>query len=714
MTEPGKKIIGRFAIVYILIVMFMGVIVYNILKIQTVERDNWLELGKKNDKKDFIVRPNRGNIYSADGQLMASSIPTYYVYMDTRVPALHVKEGRLFYENVDSLAESLANYFKDKSKAAYKRDIIKAYNQKKGEYQFYKGRISYAQLKDIKKFPLFRLGRNRSGLLTKEMFRRVKPYTTLASRTIGDIYADETKGGKNGLELGFEEYLKGTPGVSARKKVANRWQEVVQVEPIDGMDIISTIDVDMQDIAEKALLEKLKEIEAQTGYAIVMEVKTGEIKAIVNMDRNRDGSYSERRNGAVSDRVEPGSTFKTVSLMAVLDDGKAKLTDVIATGNGLYRFGPATMRDHNAHRGGYGDITLEQALNASSNVGISRTVVNAYGKNPGKFVEKLYKMGMNEPFELHIPGTAKPWIRHPNDKSVYWSATTLPWMSIGYEVQVAPIYTLAFYNAIANNGRFLEPLLVKSINQNGIVVKEFTARVINEQMCKPSTVKDVQKALLGVVESPKYGTGKIVHSPHVRIAGKTGTAQISKGSAGYTAGGKSHQVSFCGFFPYEDPKYTCIVVIREPRIGYPSGGAMSGVVVKNIAERITSIDTTSTIIDFKNDSTLKFTAKEPSLKPGKSAAIQTVMNTLNHPVTVPAEEWVRVKEENKSVQLEPIEVEDRVIPNLRGMGAKDAVFLCEEAGLRVNFSGIGKVVSQSIPAGTKVKKGQTIALVLAH
>ena len=713
MTEPGKKIIGRFASVYILIVIMMGAIVYNILKIQTVERENWLELGKKNDKKDIKVRPNRGNIYSADGQLMASSIPTYYVYMDTRVPALHEKEGALFYENIDSLAESLANYFKDKSKSAYKRDITNAYNQKKAEYQFYKGRISYSQLKDLRKFPLFKLGRNKSGLITKEMFRRVKPYTTLASRTIGDIYADESKGGKNGLELGFDEYLKGTPGLSSRQKVANKWQVVVQIEPTDGMDIISTIDVDMQDIAEKALLEKLREIEAQTGYAILMETKTGEIKAIGNMDRNNDGTYSENRNGSVADKVEPGSTFKTASLMAVLDDGKAKLTDVIATGNGIFNYGRSVMRDHNYHRGGYKDITLEQSLNASSNIGISRTIVNAYGNNPGKFIDKLYKMGLNEPFNLHIPGTAKPAIKHPNDKASYWSGSSLPWMSIGYEVQQAPIYTLAFYNAIANNGKFVEPLFVKSINQNGQVIKQFSARVINEQICKPSTLKDVRQALLGVVEHPRYGTAKAVHSPHVRIAGKTGTAQISKGSAGYKAGGKSHQVSFCGFFPYENPRYTCIVVIREPRIGLPSGGLMSGVVVKNIAERIIAIDTTTSIIDIKSDSTLIAKNKRPSVKSGRSTAIKTVMKKLNQPVSTSNDEWLIAKIDENKIQFNSLPVQKRVTPNFYNMGAKDAVFLCEEVGLKVNFSGVGKVISQSIPAGTKIDKGQTIELVLA-
>lgn len=713
MTEPGKKIIGRFATVYIIIVILMMSIIYNIAKIQTVERENWLKLGEKNNKNDIIVRPNRGNIYSADGRLMASSIPTYYVYMDTRVPALHEDDGKLFAENIDSLSICLSDYFGDKSSEAYKRDMTAAYRQGKGEYNFYKGKISYAQLKDIRRFPLFRLGRNKSGLLTKEMFSRVKPFTSLASRTIGDIYADESRGGKNGLELGFDSILKGTPGLSSRQKVANRWEEITQVEPVDGMDIVSTIDVDMQDITEKALLDKLKEIEAQTGYAILMEVATGEIKAIVNMDRNPDGSYTENRNGAVSDKVEPGSTFKTVSLMAVLDDGKAKLTDVIETGNGLYKFGKATMRDHNAHKGGYGSITLEQSLNASSNVGISRTIYRAYGDNPGKYVDKLYKMGLNEPFQLYIPGSAKPWIRHPNDKSSYWSATTLPWMSIGYEVQIPPIYTLAFYNAIANNGKYIEPLFVKSINKNGLMVREFKARVINSQICKPSTLKEVRQALLGVVENPKYGTGKAVHSPYVRIAGKTGTAQISKGSAGYSAGGKSHQVSFCGFFPYENPKYTCIVVIREPKIGYPSGGLMSGVVVKNIAERISAIDTVSTIFDLQLDSTYT-DIKKPLVKSGKYEAIQNVMTNLQQSYGGEGASWVKTISDGKTTNLTNLPLVAGTVPDMTGMCAKDAIYLCEKLSLKINMKGIGKLTSQSLSPGTKTAKGQEITLIFEN
>lgn len=712
MTEPGKNIIGRFAVIYGIIVLILIFVIYKIIVIQFVEGDKWIELGMKGVNKPREIRPNRGNIYSCDGQLMASSIPSYYVYMDTRVEALHLKEGELFTQNIDSLSECLADYFNDKSKAEYKRDITKAYRQGKGEYAFYKGRISYSQLKDIKKFPLFRLGKNKSGLLTKEMFVRVKPYTSLASRTIGDIYADETRGGKNGLELGFDSILIGKPGISLLQKVANTKQYITTVEPTDGMDIISTIDIDFQDIAEKALIEKLTEINAQTGYAIVMEVKTGHIKAIVNMDKNPNGSYSENRNGAVADKVEPGSTFKVASLMAVLDEGKAHLTDVIETGNGLYRYGRATMRDHNAHRGGYGTITLEQAINASSNVGISRTVVNAFGSDPGKFVDKLYKMGLNEKFDLYLPGSAKPSIRHPNDKSSYWSATTLPWMTIGYEVQLAPIYTLAFFNAIANDGKFIEPLFIKSIQKNGQVVKTFTSRVIREHICKPSTLKDVRQTLLGVVENPKYGTGKAAHSSFVRIAGKTGTAQISKGAFGYAAGGKSHQVSFCGFFPYENPRYTCIVVIREPRIGLPSGGLMAGAVVKNIAERISAIDTITTIFDLKTDS-IRMAMKKPMVKSGNFIAFDNVMKALNLSYEGEGVEWMKSSCDGISTKIQNLPLYEKNVPDLIGMGAKDAIYLCERIGLKPIINGIGKVISQDISPGFKVSKGETIQLTLS-
>lgn len=709
MSEKRKDIVLRFGIVYVIICCAFLLVIFKIIKLQTVERERWLALGAQSVKADIVVKANRGNIYACDGQLMASSIPTYYVYMDLRVPALHEKEGKLFKENIDSLAIGLASYFKDRTVNQYKQAITQAYNQAKGEYQLFPKRITYSDLKQIKKLPLFRLGKNKSGLITKELLKRVRPFGSLGRRTIGDIYADESKGGKNGLELFFNQQLLGTPGVSIRHKVANHYMETVQLEPIDGMDVNTTLNVDMQDIAEKALVDSMRSFDAMAGYAILMETKTGEIKAMVNMQQNPDKSFTENRNGAVSDLVEPGSTFKVMSLMAAIDDGRVKITDMIETGAGHFAFGNRVMNDHNAKTGGCGRISLAEAIHISSNIGISRAIVNAYGQDPSAFVNKLYEMKLNEPLKLEIPGTAEPKIKHPSDKSRNgWSPTTLPWMSIGYETQIPPIYTLSYYNAIANNGKFIKPIFVKSISKNGQIIKSFETEVINEAICKPSTLKDIKEVLLGVLEGEK-GTAKNVRSKFFRIAGKTGTAQISKGKEGYKAGGTSHQVSFCGYFPSENPQYTMIVVIREPHKGYPSGGKMAGSVFKSIAEQVMGLKSTLKPYNLLNDSTYT-EPNEPYLKVGYYKSLTTVMSELNLPLAQNSTDWVKSKTEDNKVKIEPMRVPGNVIPDVQGMGAKDAVFLAERLGLRVQLFGRGKVITQSLKAGSKVVKGNVFKL----
>jgi cell division protein FtsI (penicillin-binding protein 3) len=485
--------------------------------------------------------------------------------------------------------------------------------------------------------------------------------------------------------------------------------ETVQVEPIDGMDINTTIDIDMQDIAEKALVDSMKSFDAGSGYAILMETRTGEVKAIVNMQQNADKSYTENRNGAVSDQVEPGSTFKVMSLIALLDDGKAKITDMIETGNGLYNYAGRVMKDHNANKGGYGRISLAEAIHASSNVGVSRFVVNAYGHNPSEYVDKLYSMKLNEKLNLEIPGTAAPQIRHPRDKAHYWSATTLPWMSIGYETQIPPIYTLSYFNAIANDGKFIRPFFVKSISKNGLIIKSFETETIKEAICKPSTLRDVREVLLGVIEDKKYGTAQNMLSKYVRIAGKTGTAQISKGALGYKNGGTSHQVSFCGYFPADNPQYTCIVVIREPRKGYPSGGKMAGSVFKSIAEQVMALKSDSKPVDFAND-TLYKEPIAPFAKVGYFKALNNVLTDLTMPLVAGSVNWVKPFSEAKRIRLEPLVVPGNVVPNVVGMGAKDAVFLAEKLGLNVQVYGRGKVISQNLKPGLAVRKGSVIKL----
>ncbi|NDP20818.1 MAG: transpeptidase family protein [Paludibacter sp.] len=708
MADKRKNIVLRFGIVYGIICLSFVAVIYKIAVIQFVERDQWMALAAQSKKTDIVVKPNRGNIYACDGRLMASSIPTYYVYMDLRVPALHEKGGILFKENIDSVAIYLSSFFKDKTAFEYKTTITKAYNTGKGEFQLFPKRISYAQLKQLKTFPLFCMGRNKSGLITKELLKRVKPFGSLASRTIGDIYADETKGGKNGIELFFNQQLLGTSGVSIRQKVANTYMETVQVEPIDGMDITSTIDIDLQDIAEKALLDSLRSFDAGSGYVILMETHSGEVKAIVNMQQNADKTYSENKNGAVSDLVEPGSTFKVASLMVALDDNKVKITDSIDTGNGVYEYGTAKMKDHNAHKGGYHTISVANVIHASSNVGISKIITRAYGHKPSEFVDKLYEMKLNERMDLEIPGTAAPQIDHPNDKSKYWSQTKLPWMSIGYETQIPPIYTLAFYNAIANNGKLIKPFFVKSISKNGQLIQSFETETIKESICKPTTLRDIREVLLGVIEG-KLGTAHNMKSKYVRIAGKTGTAQISKGALGYKSGGKTHQVSFCGYFPADDPQYTCIVVIREPRIGYPSGGKMAGSVFKNVAERVMALKSNRKPNTFEVDTILKFPLN-PYTKSGYYKALQTVMTELKLPIAANPTEWIKSTINEKEIRSEAVSFTGNKIPDLTGMGAKDAVYLAERMGLYVRVQGHGKVISQNLTPGTVAKKGSMISI----
>lgn len=710
MSEKRRNIVLRFGIVYFIILFAFFLVLYRIIVLQYVEKDQWLNLAAKNKKTDIVVKPNRGNIFACDGRLMASSIPTYYVYMDTRVPALHEDGGVLFADNVDSLAISLAGFFKDKTPNEYRLMLKKAYRDGVGELKLFSKRISYSDLKVLRSFPLFRLGRNKSGLITKEQLRRVKPFGSLASRTIGDIYADEAKGGKNGLELFFNKELLGIPGVSMRQKVANRWEETVQVEPVDGMDVMTTIDIDLQDIAEKALVDSLKSFDAASGYVALMEVQSGEVKAIVNMQRNEDGTYTENRNGVVSDQVEPGSTFKVVSLMALLDEGKAKITDTIQTGNGIYNFFGSNMTDHNANHGGFHNITLAEAIHGSSNIGISRAVMKAWGHNPAGFVDKLYEMKVNEKMDIEIPGAAGPRIRHPKYNSQTWSRTTLPWMSIGYETQIPPIYTLAFYNSIANDGKLIRPFFVKAIMKNGQVVKSFTTETINPRICKPTTLADIREVLLGVLEAPK-GTAKNVRSQYFKIAGKTGTAQISKGAAGYKAGGKSHQVSFCGYFPADAPQYTCIVVIREPRIGYPSGGKMAGSVFKNVAERTMALKSIRTPDYLKNDTTF-ITSFLPKIKSGRYDQMQKVLGNLGIAFTGSGQTWVNTETDENVIKAANMPLIRNEIPDLKGMGAKDAVYLLGELGLKVQLTGRGKVVAQNKTPGASFHKGEVITLTL--
>lgn len=716
---------NRILFCYFFVVLLLGLVAIGVLtracKTTFVEKEAWLKLAETMERPNRLVYPSRGNIYSANEKLMATSVPCYYLYMDFNAdcfskPTKKWNSLDTFLNSksngVDSLAFYLSRKLKDRTPAGYKSYLLNGLKKKGRQFPVFEGKVSYSDLKEIKNFPFFRLGRFKSGFYTREMVERQKPFGTLASRTIGDTFRDIdpktglTKG-KNGLELQYDTLLHGVAGLNSVRRVGGGWTNVVEVEPEEGLDIQTTIDINIQDITEKSLLDMLKKIDAASGTAVVMEVETGEVKAITNMGRIRDGVYGETINHAVADETEPGSTFKVASIMVALEDGVCQPEDTVDTGNGIYMYKGARMTDHNNNKGGYGRISVEQAIWNSSNIGVAKVILKGYEKDPGKYVEGLYRLGLNEDLRLDIPGAGRAKIRRPDDTLRYWSKTTLPWMSFGYETQIPPIYTLTFYNAIANNGKMVRPIFVKEILHNGRTVQSFSTEVIRESICSQRTLDIVRGMLLGVVEK---GTGKAVHSEYVRIAGKTGTAQIASGGVYKKAG---HQVAFCGYFPADKPKYSCIVVIRQPRNGYPSGGTMSGGVVKAIAEKVYASHVAFTIRSLERDS---MAVALPMVKAGDREALEYVLDRLDIDVDTDSTDtrWVVAKreEEKEVVKLKDIAIREGLVPNVVGMGAKDAVYLLESAGLRVTLNGLGRVSSQSISPGARVSKGQTVSLTL--
>ncbi|MDH6322031.1 cell division protein FtsI (penicillin-binding protein 3) [Parabacteroides sp. PH5-16] len=694
--NQGSGALARYSVVVLLLILVVIGIVGRTIHTAFVKGDDWKTISERQKAPNRLVKPRRGNIYSADGKLMATSAPRYYTYMDFRAGGFNVDTFLHSKKNgVDSLAYYLSIKPGGKTATEYKNHLLKGLKSKSRQYVIYGPRVSYADLKKMKQYPFFRLGRNKSGFYEKEMVERQRPFGTLASRTIGDVYGEinDSTGlskGMNGLELQYDTLLCGVPGLNARRKINGAMTDIVEVEPIDGMDVRTTIDIEIQDITEKSLRDMLISIDAEFGTAMVMEVKTGEIKAITNLGRVSPDRYNETKNHAVADLLEPGSTFKVASIMVALDDGKCRPSDLVDTGNGVYRYGGRDLTDHNRHKGGYGLISVEEAIWKSSNIGVAKTILKGYVDKPEKYVEGLYRLGLVEDLQIEIPGAGKPIIRMPNKNN--WYTTALPWMSFGYETQIPPIYTLTFFNAIANNGKMIRPVFTKEIIKDGKTVKTFSTSVVRSSICTDETLKLIQDMLLGVVEK---GTGSPVLSPHVRIAGKTGTAQVAEGGS-YNSG---HQVSFAGYFPADNPKYTCMVVIRRPRKGYPSGGTMSGGVVKNIAEKITAMEKHLDIRAVEVDS---LAVPVPAVKTGDAEALRYVLNKLD------------IKTEKKEDTFPGILAESKAgrVPRVTGMGAKDAVYLLEAAGLQVNLSGMGRVIRQSIQPGERAVRGQTITITL--
>lgn len=713
----SKKVMPRYAFIAVIMTLVAISVLGKTLYIMTAKRAYWEEVADRVKVDSLKTQPMRGNILSCDGQLMASSLPQYNIYMDFKA-LRKAKKDTLFCEKIDPICLGLNAIFPDRTAAEFKKHLMEGFEQNKRHWPVWNRRINYSTFSEVRRLPVFCLKSNQSGFHWEEHNARKLAYGSLAGRTIGKMFGAKDTA-QCGLELSYDSLLRGVEGIRHRRKVLNRYLDITDTPPENGADIVTTIDVSMQDLAERALLKELRLINANVGVAIVMEVKTGDIKAIVNMTKCADDDYHEIKNHAVSDLLEPGSVFKTASIMVALDDGVVDTTYRVETAGGVWPMYGREMKDHNWRRGGYGMLTLPQTLMVSSNIGVSRIIDDHYHNTPEKYVQGIYRLGLAD--DLHIPlqGASPARIRMPKKDSrgkqyVNWSKTTLPWMSIGYETQVPPISTLTFYNAIANGGKMVAPRFVKAVMKDGVVIKEFDPVVLREQIAKESTIKKITTILEHVVSQ---GLGKKAGSQSFLVAGKTGTAQISKGAAGYKSGQMNYLLSFAGFFPAYEPRYSCIVCIQKS--GLPaSGGGMSGVVFHDIAEGIMAQSLKLEASDARDSLSVLI----PQVKSGNVLAASYVLEHLGvkqrtdwdgsylngNPI------WGRADESDRSViQLKRVNEGDKsVMPDVHGMGARDAVFLIESRGVKVRLTGRGKVTEQSIGAGERIKKGMVCSLKL--
>jgi len=694
-----NKIAIKAYLLYIIMLIVMLTIVFRVVGIQygnvipdadSLDSTSTSVLAERLDS----VAPLRGRILTEDGSVLVTSIPLYDLHMD-----LKVVNKDYFLEHVDSLSWHLAQIFPEYSKAQWEIKLKKA-KSRESQYFKIKNKVKYTIYQKVREFPILRKGKFKGGFIVERYSIQHKPHGLLAKRTLGYVKDDKSF---VGIEGAYNSYLAGEYGTIVKKKVNGSWRPVDDYvkDPVDGADVITAIEINIQDVAENELLKQLKFQNAKHGSVILMEVETGYIKAIANLTRGTDGEYYESFNHAIGSKTVPGSTFKLATLMALLEDGKADINQTVNAA-GVYHFYTDKLEDSN-NGYGYGKISLKRAFEVSSNV-IAKVADDAYKTDPQQFIDRLKSFGLGDPLGLDLIGEPTPTLNDVNEGS--WSGISIPWMSIGYEVQQTPLQTLALYNAIANGGEFVRPLFVKEIRKDGQVIKKFEKVILNEQICSPLTVKKVQLCLKGVV---KNGTAKKLQSTNFDVAGKTGTVILSKGEKGYSENSK-YQASFCGYFPANKPKYSCIVVIAGPNKQI-YGAQVSGSVFKAIADKVyaNSLQYHKSVnLDNKDIQTL------PSVKFGSANDIEIVLDEMGVDYENKARdnEWVVAIKSKDRISIEKRKIENGFIPNVVGMPLNDALTLLENNGLRVKFTGHGTVTEQDLKVGSKLIKGTQINLVL--
>jgi cell division protein FtsI (penicillin-binding protein 3) len=691
-----KSILLRVRIAFLLVMLFGTAVVAKIAHIQFVEGEQWIAMGEKMGLKYKAVKATRGNIYSDNGSLLATSLPFYRVAFDATIAS-----DVVFKKGVDSLSIRLSQFFGDQSTIEYKRRLIDARAGKRQFMFLSHDEINYREMKRMSRWPIFREGRLGGGVIFNKVDKRFLPFSHLSRRTIG--YINENNRGA-GLEYSFNDILAGQDGELLYQKIAGgSWKPVFDSKEIKaerGYDIETTIDVNLQDVTETALLRALEEHNADYGTAVVMEVNTGEIKAISNLERNNAGYYYERYNYAVGGLHEPGSTFKLATMIALLEETNISLQDSIDTGSGEYKVFDNVVRDHKA--GGFGNITVQESFEKSSNVAMAKLVEKHFGHRPEKFLEYVDRLHISQTLNFQIKGEGKPKIKRPGENS--WSGITLPWMAYGYGLEVTPLQTLTLYNAIANNGKMIQPIIVRSVRDAHNVKQRFKGKVINSQICSDVTLNKLRRMLEGVVSR---GTAQNIKGTHYKIAGKTGTAQLLEDGR-YT---RKYITSFAGYFPADNPRYSAIILIRNPKGWRQYGSNVAAPVFKEIADNIYARD-----VAMHQPMPLEFIPSRgifPVIRAGYMQDLRYLCNELgvsNH--SMKAEEWVNTEVQGNAVYWKDAYIPEDAVPDVEGMTLKDALYLLEKKGYRVSYHGKGRVQEQSEYPGKKMPEGSLITIKL--
>ena len=694
------SILLRVRIAYLAVLLFSFAVMYKMVRIQTIDGGKWKAKAESNSLKYLQVKATRGNIFSDNGSLLATSLPFYKVAYD---PSLISDED---YKNgIDSLSLLLSNYYNDHSSKYYKRKINDARVSGRRYLVINHQDINYQAKKMMSSWPIFRKGRIKGGVIFEKVDQRYKPFSHLGDRTIGSLNEDKSRG-TVGLEYSFNRQLSGKNGEALFQKFSGgNWKPVYdgsEVKPKNGYDVVTTINVDLQDVAESALLGALVENDADYGCVVVMEVKTGEIKAISNLSKNRKGEYWELYNYAVGSQGsrEPGSTFKLASMIALFENSNVGLNDSVKTGNGKFDFYDQTMEDHKP--GGYGTLTVKEVFEKSSNIGTAKLITEHFASNPEKFYTALEDMGLTNPLGFQMIGEGKPYIKHPKKDST-WSGTTLPWMSHGYELHMTPLQTLTLFNAVANEGKMIQPIIVKQIKEADRTVENFKSNIINKKICSATTLVKVRDMLEGVVER---GTAKNISDSFYKIAGKTGTAKnVENGK--YT---NKYYTSFAGYFPAEKPRYSCIVVIDNPKSFRIYGSDVAAPVFKEVADKIYALDLKMHKAYVPGEA---IAGVFPVIQSGEGDDLKLICNEIgisNHGND--DSKWVKARIVNNGIAWKNVDAGKDRVPDVRGMTLRDAIYILENKSLKVKYEGTGRVTEQSLTPGSSMKTVNIIEIKL--